>query len=251
VPDVTTDFETLAKAVDQAAEAVEALPEGAAKEAATELKDAIEAAHKAGLVTIVQKLKGDEAGKKLLFELVDDPVVRMLFAAHKIIRTAPPDGTSSNGGAKGGTGDLAAERLGGHGHDHGVPAQSGPALIPLRAVRRRDPVEDELEADGWFRTIPAKGIPQGEATQVRVGDEDVILVWARDELTAYENRCAHEEMPLSDALVDTMACTVMCPWHGYRYDSTTGECLTEAGMGLSKRDVKIVGRDVWIRGGDR
>lgn len=250
MPDVTTDdFETLAKAIDQAAEAVQALPAGAAKDAAIELKDAIEAAHRAGLVTIVQKLKGDETGKKLLFDLVDDPVVRMLFAAHKIIRTAPPDGTSSAGGAKGG-GDLAAERL--HGHGHGaVPAQSGPALIPLRSVRRRDPVEDELEADGWTRTVPATGIPEGEATQVRVGDEDVVLVWAQGELTAYENRCAHEDMPLNDALVDSMACTIMCPWHGYRYDSVTGECLTEAGKGLAKRDVKIVGRDVWIKGGQR
>lgn len=247
MPDVTTDFETLAKAVDQAAEAVEALPQGAAKDAALELKDAIEAAHKAGLVTIVQKLKADEAGKKLLFELVDDPVVRMLFALHKIIRTAPPDGISSSGGGKSGR-DLVAERL--HSHD-GVPKQSGPALIPLNAVRRRDPVEEELEADGWIRTVAVKGIPEGEATRVRVGDEDVVLVWARGELVAYENRCAHQDMPLNDALVDSMACTVMCPWHGYRYDSRTGECLTEAGMGLSKRDVKVVGRDVWIRGARR
>lgn len=242
MPDVTTDFETLAKAVDQAAEAVAALPEGAARDAALELKDAIEAAHKAGLVTIVQKLKGDEGGKKLLFELVDDPVVRMLFALHQIIRTAPPDGIGA-----GGPGKLPLD--GGHTRSHDVPRQSGPALIPLRAVRRRDPVEDELESDGWIRTIAVKGIPEGEATQVRVGDEDVVLVWARGELVAYENRCAHQDMPLNDALVDSMACTVMCPWHGYRYDSRTGECLTEAGIGLSKRDVRVVGRDVWIRGG--
>lgn len=240
MPDVTTDSETLAKAVDQAAEAVAALPEGAAKDAAVELKDAVEAVHKAGLVTIVQKLKGDEAGKRLLFELVDDPVVRMLFALHKIIRTSPPDGIGA-----GGPGKLPLD----HGHSRDVPGQGGPALIPLKAVRRRDPVEDELEADGWVRTVAVKGLPEGEATPIRAGEEDVILLWARGELVAYANRCAHEALPLSDALVDSMACTVMCPWHGYRYDSTTGECLTEAGLGLAKRDVKIVGRDVWIRGG--
>lgn len=252
MPEVTADFETLSfetlgKAVDKAAEAVSALPEGTSKEAALELKDAIEAAHKAALTTIVRKLKGDEAGKKLLFELVDDPLVRMLLALHGIIRTQPPEGTSQVGGAKGKP--LPA---GGHGHSHGEA--SGPALVPLNLVRRRHPEEDELEREGWTRTVAAKTVPQGEATPVRVqradgSTEEVILVWARDELVAYENRCAHEAQPLSEALVDTMACTVMCPWHGYRYDSSTGECLTFGGLGLSKREVRVVGRDVWIKGG--
>lgn len=244
--DVTTDFETLAKAVDAAAEAVSSLPVGPARDAAVELREAVEAAHKAALTTIVRRLKADEAGKALLFELVDDPLIRMLFALHGIIRSDPPEGTSSAGGSKGG---AAA----GHGHSHGTPRQSGPALIPLSVVRRRDPAEEELERDGWTRTVAAKSIPEGKATPVRVrrGDgstEEVILVWAQGTLVAYENRCAHEEMPLTDALVDSMACTVMCPWHGYRYDSNTGDCLTEAGMALSAREVRVVGRDVWIKG---
>ncbi len=118
------DFETLAKAVDDAAGAVAELS-GAPRQAAEDLRAAIEAAHKAALVTIVRRLRADDAGRKLLYELAGDPLIRMLFSLHGIIRTAPPAGV-------GAAGEHA-------GHRHDAPRQQGPALIPLSAVRRRDP----------------------------------------------------------------------------------------------------------------
>jgi hypothetical protein len=114
-------FEALAQAVDEAAAAVAQLDE-VPREVAGELRAAIEAAHKAGLVTIVRRLRGDDAGRALLFELVDDPLIRMLFSLHGIIRTDTPSG------------------VGGCGAGSGVPKQS-PAIIPLSAVRRRDALD--------------------------------------------------------------------------------------------------------------
>lgn len=105
------DYETLAKAVDDAAAAVAALT-GAPRRAAGDLRTAIEAAHRAALVTIVRRLREDEAGRALLYELVDDPLIRLLFSLHGIIRPAPAS----------------------------VPAAppAAPAFIPLAAVRHRD-----------------------------------------------------------------------------------------------------------------
>jgi len=61
------------------------------------LARAVDAAHRAGLVTIVRRLRADDAGRALLFELVDDPLIRMLFSLHGIIRTDAPAGVGAAG----------------------------------------------------------------------------------------------------------------------------------------------------------
>ena len=81
-------FEVLAKRVDDATAALRSL-DPAARAVAEELKDAIEAVHRAGLVTIVRRMKSDDATRPVLFDLVDDPVVHLLLSLHEIIRPDP------------------------------------------------------------------------------------------------------------------------------------------------------------------
>lgn len=52
---------------------------------------ALDALSKSALTTIVRTLRGDERGKELLFELVDDPTVRLLLGMHGIIRLPDPE----------------------------------------------------------------------------------------------------------------------------------------------------------------
>ena len=86
LPTVTVDdLDQLAERVDQAiAEAQSMDPEFRAK--AMTLKSSIEEFHKVGLTHIVKKLKSDPDGKRLLFELVDQPTVYALFAMHGLVR---------------------------------------------------------------------------------------------------------------------------------------------------------------------
>ncbi len=56
---------------------------------AEEVKASVEAIHRAGLVSIVRRLKADEATRAALFELVDDPVVHLLLSIHEIVRPDP------------------------------------------------------------------------------------------------------------------------------------------------------------------
>lgn len=82
------DLDDAARRVDVALERAGLLSE-ADKQVAFDLKSAVEAFHKDGLVRIVQALKADPRGKELLFELVDDPVVYALFVMHGIVRADP------------------------------------------------------------------------------------------------------------------------------------------------------------------
>jgi hypothetical protein len=128
--------EALAGAVDAAARAVAAL-EPQARGTAQELRAAIEAVHRDALVTIVRRLRADGAGRDLLFELVDDPMVRLVFSLHGIIRT--PRGETDPGPATT-PAAPAGDGAGGGGCGSGCGSggsRQGTAFVPLSAVHVR------------------------------------------------------------------------------------------------------------------
>jgi hypothetical protein len=106
------------------------------------LARAVDAAHRAGLVTIVRRLRADDAGRALLFELVEDPLIRMLFSLHGIIRTDAPAGVGAAGEHVSHEATAREDANGcGCGSGHGVPEQAGPTIIPLSAILRRDALD--------------------------------------------------------------------------------------------------------------
>lgn len=201
-PDITE----LAARVDEAARRVAELDEPA-RRAAEELRQAVEAVHRAGLVTIVRRMRADDRARELLFALVDEPEVRMLLMLHGIIRPDPAtEAARVLAGLRpwlreqGADAELVAVedgvarvRL-----DGGGPACSGAAavlrdtveraivdavpavhrveyaptrpaatFIPLTAIRAGRP-DAPSAAEGWVRTMPVDQVPQGEVTPMRL-----------------------------------------------------------------------------------
>lgn len=137
-----------------------------------------------------------------------------------------------------------------------VAQEPQPTLIPVSEIGRRPaPAEDaaELAAAGWSRALGLGEIPDGTVRPVRVGspagDVDVLLVNVGGQVTAYDNACAHQGLPLDDAELDPVAGTLTCPWHGFCYDATTGECVTMPGAQLAQLPLRIVGDATWVRVG--
>lgn len=60
----------------------------------------------------------------------------------------------------------------------------------------------------------------GQAKHVKVGTRDIALVRVADEFFALSNLCRHAYGPLSEGIVDGYS--LVCPWHGWRYDVRTG-----------------------------
>ncbi len=276
-----TDLDDLAGRVDAAIAALADL-DPAARAAAEELKAALEDIHRAGLTTIVARMRADDGARPLLFDLVDDPVVRMLLTLHGIIR---PDPVTLAERA------LAAVRpqLHGHGGDvalvriqdgvafvrlegacngcsmssvtlrelvetalrqgvpslHAVevvPAEPSPSLIPIEALRMPPRPAD----DGWVKVTRTESVPVDGMT---VPVDGVIVVNIGQRLSAYRNECAHEALPLDEAILDASAGTLTCPWHGFCYDATSGECLSAPGVQLEQLPLRIDDGDVWVRTG--
>lgn len=292
-PDITE----LAARVDEAARRVAELDEPA-RTAAEELRQAVEAVHRAGLVTIVRRMRADEHARELLFALVDEPEVRMLLMLHGIIRPDPAaEATRILAGLRpwlreqgadaeltGVEDGVARVRFDGAGRGcsapaavlrdaveralvDGVPAitrvetawvRPEPAFIPLTAVRTGRPggTGDPTggappAAEGWVRTVPVDQVRQGEVTPMRLtaggAEVEAIVVRLAGRITAYVNACAHQGLPLDDALVDAEAGTLTCPWHGMCFDVRTGECLSLPGATLRPLPVRVAGGELWIR----
>lgn len=282
-----SDLDALARRVDDAVAALDRLDPDA-RAVAEELKSALEAVHRAGLVTMVRRMRADDAARAVLFELVDDPVVHLLLSLHQIIRPDPvtmanqvlvsvrpqlqshggdvalvkvEDGTAFvrlEGACNGcSMSSVTLRTLVEEALVSGVPAitavevlaaRPSPTLIPLESLR----IGAGPALDGWARFGPVDDLPDGDLTVRELATDageraEVVVVSVDHRLTAYRNECAHEALPLDNAILDTTSGTLTCPWHGFCYDASSGECLTAPGAQLEQLPLRVDDGDVWVR----
>lgn len=215
----TPTFQELAAEVDRAIAEAGRL-DGPARETAQALQGALERFHAVGLRTIVRRLRGDAAGKALLFDLMDEPEVRALLSLHGLIRRPAPD-------------DAPAAA---------PPPAPIAAVIPL-ATLRTPPLP------GWTPGPPVADVPQDRPYRLDVRDTSVVLVRIGDDLQAFRNECAHQGLPIDGGRIDRESRTLTCPWHGFRFDCATGECLTSPHVQLEAVPVRVEQGIVHVRVG--
>ena len=77
----------------------------------------------------------------------------------------------------------------------------------------------------------------GEGKTINVGGKALAVFHAGGSFYAIDNTCAHRGGPLGEGYLDDK--TVVCPWHGWRYDVTSGEAVgTPAKVNSYKVEVK-------------
>lgn len=213
-PSPAKDLDNLAARVDAAIAAIGEL-EPAAREKAEAVKAAIEAFHKAGLTAIVRALKADPRGKELLFALVDDPTVHALLSLHGIVRQRPAE-------------------------------EPAPAPQPLELVQIQFPNAKATEPV-WMQGPAVESITVERPVVFTAGEASVIVILSRGGLRAFRNACAHVGLPLDRGVCDAEAGTITCPWHGFRFDSESGECLTAPQCQLEPFPLRVTDGFVWVR----
>ncbi|MDH5588431.1 MAG: non-heme iron oxygenase ferredoxin subunit [Gemmatimonadota bacterium] len=73
----------------------------------------------------------------------------------------------------------------------------------------------------WVRIAATTDCPPGKLLGRMVGKMGVALVNVDGDYYALEDRCSHQDLPLSDGEVD--GSTVVCAYHGARFDACTGK----------------------------
>ncbi len=244
------------------------------RELVSRLLELVDEFNRVPLVKIVRHLKSSPEGKKLLMEIASDPDVYALFLKHrivkqdikvevaKIIELIKPYVRSHGGDVElvDVKEDTVYVRM--KGACQGC-SQVGVTLTQgiLEAIQERLPQIKKIEqvkdtpVEGlvdfrnggrWIRALSLRELQEGEVQIVNVeGRSFLLILWDR-RVFCYVNSCAHQGMGFEGAQPIKEG-VLTCPWHGFEYDITTGECITTNQLQLEPVPVKVEEGWVYIK----
>lgn len=97
----------------------------------------------------------------------------------------------------------------------------------------------------WNFAAKLSQVPEGGLLALALHNKSVILSRNGSVVACFENACAHLGMPLD--MGDVTDGIITCPYHGFKYDLRSGECLTAPEVQLQAHAVRVVGDRVEIR----
>ena len=249
------------------------------------LKSAIEDLHKEALKRLIRALKDDATAGARLREALADPVIYGVLRFHGLIKAplaervnlALEEVRPALAGHGGGVELVAIKppdtvelRL--IGSCHGCPASGQtlsegvekairahcPEIVHINQVSRAAP---ESRGDssivhfispfalhakaGWLDAALLAEIPEHGVTERKLKGRSVLLAKRGEQVSCFDNACAHLGMPLEMGEVNDGVIT--CSYHGFKYLLETGECLTAPEVQLKVHAVRVTGNRVQVR----
>ena len=285
-PQTNPTPQQLAEAVDRARELLSPL-DADIRERAEKLVKARDAFLASGVREMVRRLKADERSKPVLFELVDDPVIYAVLLELGIVR---PDVTTRVARAmervkpyvKSHGGDIELVRVEDtpEGKTAFVRLHGSCSGCSMSAETLRDGVQESItsivpevtrveevkdgpvagvvqltigssdDTHGWVEGPEPDAVTADAPYRFRTDEHDILIIRQEDRLFAYRNECPHQGLPMHDG--EIVGDTITCPYHGFCFDTGSGECHTEPQVQLEPFPLRIEGGKVWVRpaGGD-
>jgi nitrite reductase/ring-hydroxylating ferredoxin subunit len=97
----------------------------------------------------------------------------------------------------------------------------------------------------FSKVATVQEVPTGKAKQVQVSGRTLALFNVNGTFYAVDDTCPHRGAPLWEGQLEQKE--VECPWHGARFDVTTGSVLCPpATSGVKPYLVQVVGEDVLV-----
>jgi nitrite reductase (NADH) small subunit len=87
-------------------------------------------------------------------------------------------------------------------------------------------------------------ILSGTIREFQLDGKAVALANVGGKFFAVNGVCLHQGGPLGEGEMDRQVVT--CPWHGWQFDVTNGQLLTNAAVTLACYPVEIRGEDVFV-----
>ena len=98
----------------------------------------------------------------------------------------------------------------------------------------------------WMKVADLSECPPGNLLDVEAGRESIVLANIDGDLYALENRCSHQDLPLSDGELD--GDRLECLYHGARFDVCTGKAVgLPAIKPVPSYDVQIRGQEIFVQ----
>lgn len=87
-------------------------------------------------------------------------------------------------------------------------------------------------------------IPAGSGKTIDLNGKPVAVFNVEGAFYAISDTCAHRGGPLGEGELNGK--TVTCPWHGWRYDITSGVNEMNPAVSVQKYQVKVEGDDLLV-----
>jgi NAD(P)H-dependent nitrite reductase small subunit len=91
----------------------------------------------------------------------------------------------------------------------------------------------------------AGDLPVGRMKAVLVGERKVALYHTAGGFFATDNTCPHRGGPLAEG--DLMGNEIVCPWHLWGFDVTSGMCTGNDALHVETYEVRLEGDRVLVR----
>lgn len=178
-------YERLAHRLQELIEQVEQIPFPQVRDLTFELLRGLDALHREALTRLLELLEAE--APDLLPHLEADYALRTLLMLYEFI---PPDETPAD--------------------------PRGDGFVPLEQVD----VLEVFKRPIWMPGGHIDDLEPGALTAKTFDEVSVLLCRIGDEIFAMHNVCTRSILPLASGMLDGY--TVVCPWHGCRYDLRTG-----------------------------
>ena len=87
-------------------------------------------------------------------------------------------------------------------------------------------------------------ITPGNGKTVEINGTPVAIFNVNGQFHAIHDTCVHAGGPLGDGFLEDNVVT--CPWHGWKYDVTTGQSTVVPSAKVNTYEVKVEGDDIKI-----
>ena len=103
-----------------------------------------------------------------------------------------------------------------------------------------------LENEGWRPAGMLSEVPEDGARDLTIDREQLLLVRRDDVVTCFSAYCPHRGIGVDSRDIESDG-LLTCYRHGYRFDLSTGACLTAPGYDLEGHEVKIVDEKILVK----
>jgi nitrite reductase/ring-hydroxylating ferredoxin subunit len=103
------------------------------------------------------------------------------------------------------------------------------------------------DTNGWCAGPKVDEVTAEKPVAFEGGRAKILVLRVKDEFRAFRNACAHVGLPLERGMCDVGAGTITCPWHGFRFDSNTGECLSAPQCQLEPFPLRVTAGAIWVK----
>ena len=87
-------------------------------------------------------------------------------------------------------------------------------------------------------------LPPGSCRTVDAGSRQIAIANLEGEIHALDNTCPHAGGPLGEGTIEGQ--DLICPWHGWRFDLTSGACRFNASLTQKRYPVEIQGESIRV-----